>query len=184
VGCDPKTSSEEVRSNVKQATQLFEVHGDYIRAIASLSLSDQTVIEDFCHDLFMYFVAKPIELENKKIRGLLYSIIKCRVRNWCRRVDNYKQRIQKYRDLKCQQEAAKPTQTIADVHDLSEVYKAIDSYLSETEATAVLLRYRDQHSVQETAQLMGVKTESVIRYVSVGLKKVRDQLKKKKEVEP
>ena len=182
--CDPNVSSEELEHNVRQASELFDRHGEFIRSVAGFALSDQSVVEDFCHDLFMYFAAKPVDLDNEKVRGLLYQIIKCRAKNFCQRATSYKQRIQRYCDIKRQEKTEKPTESIADFHDLTEVYEAINTHLSEVEATAILLRYRDQRSTRETAELMGVKIESVRRYVSVGLKKVRSHLKKKKEVEP
>jgi RNA polymerase sigma factor (sigma-70 family) len=59
---------------------------------------------------------------------------------------------------------------------IQRILKALDGHLSQKEAQAVRLRYREQHTIGQVAELMNIKPQSVKKYISVGLKKVRTLL--------
>lgn len=49
----------------------------------------------------------------------------------------------------------------------------INKCLSKKESEAVLLRYRDKTDTEQAAKAMNISKQSFIRYVSIGVKKIR-----------
>lgn len=178
-------TANELQQRVAAVHRIFEEHGEFVRSLISFFLSDKDIIDDFYQDLYLYLIANPLEFsEEEGAKGLLYRIIQCRSKNWLRKKRQDISRIQRYAEIQNEQDAHNSGGTIADHYDMERVYRLIEKYLSPQESQAVLLRYRDRYDLKETAAIMGVKANSAKRYVSVGLKKVRELFQDNKEIKP
>ena len=61
------------------------------------------------------------------------------------------------------------------------MFKAIERFLSHSESQAVTLRFKKDSSIEEVAKQMAVNKRSVSRYISVGLKKLRQFILEKED---
>ena len=60
------------------------------------------------------------------------------------------------------------------------MFKLIHLELPANEAKAIKLRFKDRHDRVKAAKIMGVDPSTVSRYVSVGIKKVRNSVDENK----
>jgi RNA polymerase sigma factor (sigma-70 family) len=166
---------QDVQHRVQLARKLFTEQGEYIRAIVRYVASHDEYAEDLVHDLFLFFVAKPIPDDIINIRGYLYKVILDKARDWRRAHVRYQTKIRHY-----QQEKTKRLTDLYQEGDLNEnvqkILALIDKHLSKTEVMAIVLRYQNQYEIDEVARKMNIKPRSVSRYISVGLKKIRKVL--------
>jgi RNA polymerase sigma factor (sigma-70 family) len=169
-------SLQDVQYRVQLARQLFIEQGEFIRSIVRYATSNNEYTDDLLHDLFIFFVAKPIPKDIRNIRGYLYKVILDKVKDWQRARTRYQTKIRYYGQMNL-----KP---IAVLHqegqqreEAREILGLIEEHLTKTEVKAILLRYQNQCAIEDVAKKMNVKPRSVSRYISVGFKKIRDILK-------
>ena len=60
--------------------------------------------------------------------------------------------------------------------DAQKILEIIERHLSKTEIKAIVLRYQNQFEIEDVAREMNIKPRSVSRYISVGIKKIRQLL--------
>ena len=166
-------------SNVERAAELFDEHGDFIRSIIRFHVRNEAEAEDLFQDLFLSIVAKPLPEEVRNIKGFLYKMISDTVKDAFRRINRYKTRMRRYTERHLHIVENHPAAGLIDVEETIKTFDLIESYLPAKEALAVTMRYRDNCDTGEVAEKMGVKTRSVSRYVSTGLKKISHVLNKK-----
>ena len=169
----------DVPSSVERATEVFDEHGDFIRSVIHFHVRNKAEAEDLFQDLFLCIVARPIPEEVRNIRGFLYKLILDTVKDAFRRINRYHIRIHKYADRHLHIIKNHPDACLIDVEETKKMFDLIERYLPTKEALAVKLRYKENCDTEEVAEKMGVKTRSVSRYVSVGLKKIGHVLDKK-----
>jgi len=62
---------------------------------------------------------------------------------------------------------------------VNEIFSIIGEQLSASERKALALRYGEGCSNEQIAEKMAIKKESALRYICIGLKKIRQLLKAK-----
>ena len=67
--------------------------------------------------------------------------------------------------------------------EAQQLINQIQQHLSENEAKAILYRYQHECTLEETADKMGLQPKTISRYVSVGLKKIREIVKNKERAD-
>ena len=159
-------------SNVERATELFDEHGDFIRSIIRFHVGNEPEAEDLFQDLFLSMVARPIPEEVRNIKAFLYKLISDSIKDNFRRINRYKTRIRRYAECHLHIVENHPATGLIDVEETIKMFDLIERHLPTKEAMAVTLRFRDNFDTGEVAEKMGVKTRSVSRYVSIGLKKI------------
>ena len=165
--------------NVERATELFDEYGDFIRAIIRFHVGNEVEAEDLFQDLFLSIVARPIPEEVRNIKAFLYKLISDSIKDNFRRINRYKTRIRRYAECYLHIVDNHPAAGLIDVEETIKMFDLIERHLPTKEAMAVTLRFRDNCDTGEVAEKMGVKTRSVSRYVSIGLKKISHVLDKK-----
>jgi RNA polymerase sigma factor (sigma-70 family) len=172
VPLNEKDQLSDVQHRVQLARKLFAEQGEFIRSVVRYATHNDEYIDDLVHELFLFFVAKPIPEDILNIRGYLYKVIHDKVTDWHRAQKRYKSKIQHYREIKEKEQAAVCRQT--ELHEnAQQILDLIGKHLSRTEVRAILLRYQHQYAIEEVAKEMNIKSRSVSRYISVGLKKIR-----------
>jgi len=171
----------DVPGNVELAAEVFDEHGDFIRSIIHFHVRNKTEAEDLFQDLFLCIVARPIPEEVQNVRGFLYKLISDTIKDAFRRTNRYHIRIRKYADRHLHIIESHPAASLIDVEETKKMFDLIERNLPTKEALAVKLRYKENCDTEEVAEKMGVKTRSVSRYVSIGLKKIGHVLDKKQE---
>jgi len=169
----PVTIKEKsgTRSNVDQATEVFDEYGEFIRSVIDFHVRDETLSDDLFQDLFLFLVSKPIPEEVQNVKAFLYKVITDSVKDTFRRVERYQSRIRRYAERNVRIIENRPENVLMEAEETKKMFALIERHLPQKEALAVTLRYKDNCNTVEVAEKMGIKPRSVSRYVSVGLKK-------------
>ena len=163
-------------SNVDRATEIFNEHGDFIRSVINFNVKNHALSEDLFQDLFLFFISKPIPVDVQNVRGFLYRVISDKIKDALRRMNRYQARIHRYAENRRQITESRPENTVNEVEEVKKMFELIEKRLPSNEALAVTLRYKNNCDIREAAEKMGIKPRSVSRYISVGLKKLREIL--------
>jgi len=163
-----------IRKRVEQAAEIFEKHGDVIRAMIRFQVSDESKVDDIFQDLFLSVVEKPIPADMQNIKGYLYRAITNDVIDVARRTRSYRDRVSRYaesRERSTSQE--EPQNTVVQAEEIQKLFQLIEGQLPPCEAEAVIQRYRYDHDTACAAEQMRVDARTVSRYICVALKKIR-----------
>lgn len=172
----PLVSTKEksdARSNVDRATEIFDEYGEFIRSVIDFNVRDKTLSDDIFQDFFLFLVSKPIPQEVQNVKGFLYKLISDTNKDALRRIDRYQRRLCRYAEHRRHIVENRPENRLIEIEETKKMFDLIERCLPRNEALAVTLRYRDNCDTAEVAEKMRVKLRSVSRYVSVGLKKIR-----------
>jgi RNA polymerase sigma factor (sigma-70 family) len=171
------------QDNIAAAAKIFEEHGDFIYNIIRYKTTDQTLVDDIFQDFFLSLAANPVSLQGNELKAFLYRAIINDIHDAARRVKNYRNLIGKY--VENRQFLFNISSLKNAIPDEEEIVKAVMKHawneLSPKEINAISLRYLEGCSITEIAKLMRLKPASVSRYISIGLKKLRECLSKSSE---
>ncbi len=170
------TEEVGVHNRVRIATEIFVEHENYIKKVIRSKVYDHQLERDLYQEFFLTLVKTPIPNTVKNIRGYLYMILTRDIIDASRQEIRYKKNIQKYAENHRHRKFYIEQDTIENRDEISKVFDAMSNYLSEREMDAVVLRYKLDYTTQEVAEKLSVKPQTVSRYVSVSLSKIRQRL--------
>lgn len=163
-------------SNVDRAMKVFEEHGNFIHTIIHCNVKNEAEAEDLFQDFFLFLISKPIPEEVQNVRGFLYRVVSDKVRDAFRRIERYQGRIYRYAESRRRIIENCPESTVIEVEETKKMFELIRRRLPPNEARAITLRYRNSCDTEEVAKKMGIRPRTVSRYISIGLKKIRQVL--------
>jgi RNA polymerase sigma factor (sigma-70 family) len=163
----------EVFNNVSKAEKLFVDYGGFIRSTLSFNVKNEALSDDLFQDLFLFFVSKPIGKDIKNVKGFLYRVISDRIKDNIRRRNRYRSRINRYAEYYSYNIQTLPENVLIEQEEIKKMFEMIKKRLPTNEALAMTLKYKNNRSISLIADEMGIRTKSVSRYISVGLKKIR-----------
>lgn len=184
MGSENRTPSEKRGKNVEWASRLFEEHEGFIRSVIHFAVQNPSEADDFFQELYLYFVLKPPSEEIRNPQGFLYRVILDRAKDWHRRQTRRQQKQHQLADQVRRRQTDRTAE--ADFFKQEEaqiLFDQIEQYLQTNEAKAILYRFKYEYTLDETARKMGLQPKTISRYVSVGLKKIREILKHKERAE-
>lgn len=164
---------QSVQENVNRAAKLFTEYGDFIRSVINYNMKSGDLTEDIYHDLFIHFVVRPLPDDVQSTRGFLYKVILDKIRDSFRRINSYQTRMKVYAERIENDAENSPDKNLIDIEETEKMFSLIAKKLPESEAQAVIFRFRDSFDTKIIARRMGIKSRSVSRYISVGIKKLR-----------
>jgi RNA polymerase sigma factor (sigma-70 family) len=168
-----QSNGKELSDNMKTAVEIFEEYGDYIRSLIHYRIKNEPEAEDLFQDLFLSLVAKAIPPSVKNVKAYLCRAIRNHILDAVRRRDRYQSAARMYAERQeCMLEDGAETALMA-ADETKNVFRIIRNSLSQREASAVTLRYKDNCDIEEIAKRLKVNSRSVSRYVSIGLGKIR-----------
>lgn len=174
---------DDVKSNVARAAEIFSLHGDFIRVVIRYRIGDEALVDDLYQDFFLSLVLRPIPPDVRNVKNYLYRAIINDSFDAVRRVEQYQDRIHRYaKRIENPINKSHPENALIETEESEKTFKAIERFLSSSESHAVTLRFKNDISIGEVAKQMAVNKRSVSRYVSVGLKKLRQFLVEKEGV--
>lgn len=166
-------NSGGIGQNVSQAAELFTVHGDFLLKIFQKNLPEQDAF-DLWQDLFLSLSTKSLPEHIPNIRGYLYRMAVNDIVDFKRRKQLHREKIGEYSHmLKSDPFGKNPAEQLMDIESLSEIFRQIEQNLPSTIGQVVLDKHKNNLTHQEIAEKMNVKQETVNRYMSVGIKKIR-----------
>ncbi len=174
----PDTS--KCRHNVGHAAEVFAEYGDFIYMVIRYQVKNDIQADDLFQDFFLSLVTSPLPTGVRNIRGYLYRAITNKIIDATRRVERYRNHVHKYSEyLEHPVNKRTPENAFIDVEETNKMFGLIKGRLTNSQYQAIALRYSTHHSIKEVAEKMGVKSTSVSRYISIGLKKIRQSFKLK-----
>ncbi|MHC4115559.1 MAG: sigma-70 family RNA polymerase sigma factor [Planctomycetota bacterium] len=169
----PANIKREVPSNIARTQKVFEEHGDFIRSVIRFNVRNEALCEDLFQDLLLFLISKPIPEDVQNVRGFLYRVISDKIKDTFRRIDRYHERIHRYAEHRAHIIEHQPENSLIEVEETKKMFDLIGKKLPSKEALAITLRYMNSYDTTKIAEKMGIKSRSVSRYVSVGIKKIR-----------
>lgn len=160
--------------NAEDVAAIFAQYGKYIRAVIRFQARNQFLEEDLYQEFFLVLVNKPIPANVSNIKSYLYRAVTNAV------IESARQRTREQRCLQKHAEEARilvnnrtPQSAIIGAEESESVFRSLVSRLRRREAEAVMLRFRDNCSITEIAERMGVDRRTVSHYLCEGLKQLR-----------
>lgn len=168
------TSRDDVpASNVSRAGEVFAECGDFIRAVIESHARDKAQADDLFQDFFLSLVARSVPQGVQNIKSYLYRRIVNYVIDAVRRTKSYQNRIHRYAKRLKYAGTNRPENPLVEAEEMNKMFELIERRLTRTEAQAVALRYKNDYSIAEVAEEMGVNKRSVSRYISAGVRRIR-----------
>lgn len=166
-------------ADVKLAAELFQEHGDFIYRIIFYKVKDPNLADDLYQDFFLSLAANPLALPPEKMRCYLYKAIINDVFDARRRMERYRKFVREY------SESCKICVNKGDSVSAFSSRERVDALLgkawdrlSPKESKVISLRFRENWSIKKIADTMKVKKSSVIRYTCIGLRKIREAIRR------
>ena len=184
MGSENRAPSEERGQNFEWANYLFKEHEGFIRSVIRFAIRNPSETDDFFQELYLYFVRKPPSEEVRNPQGFLYRVIIDRAKDWHRRQSRRQQKRHQLVHQARQEQSNEGAETdFFRREEVQELFVQIERHLQANEAKAILYRYKHEYTLDETAREMGLQPKTISRYISVGLKKIREILKDKERAE-
>jgi RNA polymerase sigma-70 factor, ECF subfamily len=162
-------------NHIRIIAQIFEEHGEYIRKIIYFKIQNESLVDDFFQECFLSLIQKPLPYQNiKNIKSYLFRVIHNDMIDAVRRIERHKISLSRYlEEVKSESLKDNPENILIESEERDRMFDKIEKHLSDREAQAITLRYRDNYTNQEMAKKLGVKSSSISRYICTGLKKAR-----------
>lgn len=166
-----------VKEAVRAAAEIFAVYGGFIRAVIRFQAKNQFREDDFYQDFFLSLVRRPIPVEVRNIKSYLYRAIRNDIIDIMRRQVRQQEFFPKYaQEFRISINNRKPTDALIVGEERVATFGYLTRQLRHREAEAFTLRYRDQCSIADIAARMGIDKRSVSRYLTAGMRRLREDL--------
>jgi RNA polymerase sigma factor (sigma-70 family) len=171
-----------VMNDVARAAEIFSLHGNFIRTVIRFRIGDHDLVDDLYNNFFLSLVSRPIPPDVHNIKSYLHRAIINDCFDTTRRIERYQDKIQRYaKYAENSINIAPPENALIEKEETDKLFKLIEEVLPSSESQAVILKYKDDSSIGEVAKEMAVNKRSISKYISVGLKKVRQFVAEKEE---
>lgn len=171
------TNTHDYASRVQAATNIFAEYGDFIRAVICHHIGNKVHADDLFQEFFLSLVCKPLPADIQDVKSYLYKAIANDIVDAVRRVQKYRNYMQKYaKQINYFINKTTPEDASINTEGVNRMFELIEQLLPQREAQAVTMRYKHNCSIERIADTMQVNTDSVRRYICVGLRKIRDRL--------
>jgi RNA polymerase sigma-70 factor (ECF subfamily) len=167
-------NSGELGQNIDDAAELFAVHGDFLLRIFQRNLPEQDAY-DLWQDLFLSLITNPLPRHIPNVRNYLYRAAVNDIVDFRRRSQRHTEKMGEYSYwFKPDQFDDSPEQHLIDIESLAEIFGQIEQNLPATIRQAILDKHKNNMNHRQIAEKMNVKQKTVNRYISVGIKKIRE----------
>ena len=166
-----------IEDSKNAAADIFAEYGDFIYNVICTKASNKAQVDDLYQDFFLSLVSNPVDPDLSNIKGYLYRAITNDIIDASRRTQRYQKIIHNYsNNSNFTVNESASIDAIDNEGGIEGMFKLARGFLSPTEMQALTLRCRDNCDNDEIAEIMGIKKESVSRYICIGLRKIRQIL--------
>ena len=156
------------------AAALFEKYGDFIRTAIRFQAKNEFQEDDLFQEFFLVLATKPIPANVSNVKSYIYRALVNTVIESARRQAREDRCLKKHvEEVRNSINKRMPQTAIIRQEERESVFGCLARQLRRREAEAVVLRYRDDCSISEIAQRMGVDRRTVSHYLSEGLRQLR-----------
>ena len=153
--------------------QLYREHGKFIESVLRFAAADPNEMEDIYQEIFMALIKRNDLTSIRDMRDYLYILTMNKVNEYRHKKSRGKQLLKEYAALIADTPPKEFRNPAVIREEAARVFSTIENFLSKKESQAVLLRFRDQADNDAAAKTMKVSKATFLRYVSVGVKKIR-----------
>jgi len=167
----------DISGDVQHATAIFLEHFDFIRAVIRYKIKDEGLAEDLFHNFFLSLVSRPVPAEVQDIKGYIYKAIINDVTDHIRHLGRYQSlthRCANYKKLTVNNRV--PEDALMEKEQTDRMIELIRKRVTKNEFKAITSRYSEGLSIKEVADRMSINNRSVSRYISTGIRKVKQFL--------
>ena len=166
----------EQKQRVARATQIFHEYGHEIREIIRFNVRDEGLAEDLYQDLFLSLASANLPPKIQNMRRFLYRVITNDIISMARRTKRRRELMKYYaQDFRSiESEEHGPSENIIHQEQKQYVFSRLEKHLCPSEYKAVVWRFQRGGDNEQAAEELGIKKRSFIRYLSAGLKKIRN----------
>ena len=165
---------DSVSDNVQAAAEVFLKYHHEIQGIIKYNVRDESVAEDVYQEFFLSLVSCPLPTGIGNMKRFLYHAITNDVLTMVRRSKRRREHLQTY--IQYHRNGIPengPADRVMEDEDRDKVLDVIEKHLHPSEYRAIQGRMRYGSDNEMAARKLGIKKRSYIRYLSVGLKKIR-----------
>ena len=165
----------------EEVHRIYRDNGLFIRQVIRFHLGNSQNSEDVFQSLFLRLLEKPIPKKDAiNQRSYLYRMIKNSIIDDVRRTRAYRDRISRYSSIQPYHKLVyDPADKTIQEDEVNFIMHIIDNYLPTHIAITLKLRYKKNYSDDQIARTTSVKRKTVIKYISEGLKRLRQILKRR-----
>ena len=168
------TNSQSDLAAAQAATAIYDQYGDFIRAVVRFQAKNEFQEEELFQEFFLTLVAKPVPASVSSIKGYIYRALVNMVAEGARRQAREERYLKKHAErVRISIHKRGPQTAIIGEEERESVFRHLTGKMRRREAEAVMLRYRDDCSIPEIAERMGVDARTVSHYISAGLRELR-----------
>ncbi len=159
---------------VAAASTLFHKYGTFIRAVIRFQARNEFQEDDLFQQFFLALVRKPVPANVDNIKSYLYRAIANDIIDTARRKARRRRHFEKLaQEFRNSIHKRAPSHAILGEEDDNAAFVCLTRQLPRREAEAVTLRYQDNRSISEIAQMMGVDRRTVSHYLTAALRHLR-----------
>lgn len=172
-----------IKKKMDLAYKLISENGGFLRNAIFQQTHDQHLAEDIFQDFFMSIVKNPVSDNIQQLHAYLNKLVKNDVIDAIRRQKTIIKNKNKYYDhrKKMHNSTSNPADLLARKEQKNHIYSVAKKNLPPSQFMAITLRYDHGFTISETAKKMKIDSRSVSRYLSVGLKKLNEDLSSYKD---
>jgi len=129
------------------------------------------------HNFFLSLVSRPVPAEVQDIKGYIYKAIINDVTDHIRHLGRYQSlthRCANYKKLTVNNRV--PEDALMEKEQTDRMIELIRKRVTKNEFKAITSRYSEGLSIKEVADRMSINNRSVSRYISTGIRKVKQFL--------
>jgi len=179
--CEQNPNEDRLQAFMK----MYEQYDGFIQSVIRFSAKNRTDQEDIYQEVYIALYAKKDWEGVQDLKSYLYRLIVNKANEFLRskitRQIRHKEYLESALDDMIQDRVQ--GQNLLVFEQMDDMIDLIRSCLSEKESEAILLRFKDHYGIDEAAEKMKVQKKTLIRYVSVGLKKLREIIKSMRRAE-
>lgn len=163
--------------SVERASKIIAEHGDMIRAIIRSQIFEKSKADDLFQDFFISLAERPIPEYIEDIAGYLRRAVMRDIIDAGRRVGHERACLSRYalrrRTFTFRDD---PSNNLMRSELLEMLCRLARNQLRKRESQAIVYRFLCNHDTGLAAKLMGVDKRTVSRYVSIGIKRLRQHI--------
>jgi len=170
--------------NPEEVSGIYRNNGQFIHKIIRFHLGDSPEVDDVFQSFFLRLLEKPVpKKEVLNERSYLYRMITNNIVDDVRRTRAYQKHISKYSTIPYHRVVHTPCDKLVREEEINSVLNAIEKHLPARTAEAVKLRYKESYSNDQIADAVSAKKKTIIKYISDGVKKLREVVNKSRSDE-
>lgn len=162
---------------VERASKIIAEHGDMIRAIIRSQIYDKSKADDLFQDFFVSLAERPIPEYIEDIASYLRRAVMRDIIDAGRRVGHERACLGRYalrrRTFTFRED---PSNNLMRTELIEMLCRLARNQLRKRESQAIVYRFLCNHDTALAAKLMGVNKRTVSRYVSIGIKRLRQHI--------